>query len=295
MSEIHNVFVVGSGLMGAGIAQVTAGAGYEVTLHDIDDKRTAMGLKTIKSSLEKFLSKEKISQAQFDETLNRIKLTTEFEDAAQADLCVEAVFEDVGVKQEVFATLDKICPAHAILASNTSAIPISRIAAATTRPERVIGTHFFSPVPVMRLCEIVRGIQTSDETTSAAEAWARSVGKETVCVLKDQAGFIGNRLYLLIVIEAVKMLESGTASPLDIDAAMRLGYNLPMGPLELCDMTGVDILHNASLAIYAESQDLKYMPPPLMQHMVQAGLLGRKSGKGFYDYTSGEQVSYWKL
>lgn len=295
MQQIKKVFVVGSGLMGGGIAQVSAVAGYEVVMHDISDERTDLGMAAIKKSLERFLSKEKITQKQFDSALARLKPTTKLEDAADADLCVEAVFENIDVKREVFGTLDKVCPAHTVLASNTSAIPISSIAAGTKRPGQVVGTHFFSPVPLMRLCEIIRGLQTSDETVDAAEAWAQSVGKTTVRVLKDHAGFISNRLYLPMVIEAAKMLEAGVASPADIDTAMRLGYNLPMGPLELCDMTGVDVLSNASTAIYNDTQDEKYAPAPLMRRMVAAGLLGQKSKKGFYDYSTGEKVSYWKL
>jgi len=293
--EIKNVFVVGSGLMGGGIAQVSAAAGYKVKMHDVKEEFTAKGLEAIKGSLGKFLSKEKISQEQHDSALANLTTTTSLEDAKDADLVVEAVFENLDVKKEVFGKLDEVCPSHTILASNTSAIPISSIAAATKRSDKVVGTHFFSPVPLMRLCEIIRGLQTSDETVEAAEAWARSVGKETVRVLKDHAGFIANRLYLPMTCEAARMLEAGVASPEDIDKAMRLGYNLPMGPLELADMTGIDVLMNASTAIYNDTGDPKFYPPPLMRRMVAAGLLGRKTGRGYYDYSSGKQESYWKL
>jgi 3-hydroxybutyryl-CoA dehydrogenase len=293
--EIKRVFVVGSGLMGGGIAQVTAQAGYQVKMHDISEERTQAGLEAIKSSLGKFLSKEKITQEQYDQTLSNITTTVNLEDASDADLIVEAVFEDLEVKRGVFGRLDEICPSHAVLATNTSAIPISSIAAATKRPEKVVGTHFFSPVPLMRLCEIIRGVQTSDETLEIADKWARSVGKTTVIVRKDHAGFIANRLYLPMSLEAVRMLEAGVASPEDIDNAMRLGYNLPMGPLELTDMTGVDVLFNASLAIYNDTGDPKYFPPSLMRRMVASGLLGRKTKKGFYDYSSGDKASYWKV
>ncbi len=293
--EIKNVFVVGSGLMGGGIAQVSAAAGYKVKMHDVKEEFTAKGLEAIKGSLGKFLSKEKISQEQHDSALANLTTTTSLEDAKDADLVVEAVFENLDVKKEVFGKLDEVCPSHTILASNTSAIPISSIAAATKRSDKVVGTHFFSPVPLMRLCEIIRGLLTSDETVEAAEAWARSVGKETVRVLKDHAGFIANRLYLPMTCEAARMLEAGVASPEDIDKAMRLGYNLPMGPLELADMTGIDVLMNASTAIYNDTGDPKFYPPPLMRRMVAAGLLGRKTGRGYYDYSSGKQESYWKL
>lgn len=293
--EIKNVFVVGSGLMGGGIAQVTAVAGYKVKMHDIKEEFIAKGLEAIKGSLGKFLSKEKITQESYNAALANLSTTTDLKDASDADLVVEAVFEDLEVKGKVFSELDKVCPAHTILATNTSAIPISSIAAATQRPDKVVGTHFFSPVPLMRLCEIIRGLQTSSETIEAAEAWAQSVGKETVRVIKDHAGFIANRLYLPMAAEAAKMLEAGVATPEDIDKAMRTGYNLPMGPLELADMTGIDVLANACTAIYNDTGDPKFYPPPLMRRMVAAGLLGRKTGRGYYDYSSGKQESYWEL
>ena len=293
--EIKNVFVVGSGLMGGGIAQVSAVAGYKVKMHDVKEEFTAKGLEAIKGSLGKFLSKEKITQEKHDAALTNLTTTTDLKDAADADLVVEAVFEDLEVKGKVFGELDEVCPAHTILATNTSAIPISSIAAATKRPDKVVGTHFFSPVPLMRLCEIIRGLQTSAETIETAEAWAQSLGKETVQVMKDHAGFIANRLYLPMGVEAAKMLEAGVATPEDIDKAMRTGYNLPMGPLELADMTGIDVLTKACNAIYEDTGDPKFYPPPLMRRMVAAGLLGRKTGKGYYDYSSGKQESYWEL
>ncbi len=294
MQPIKKVFVVGSGLMGGGIAQVAAVAGNEVVMHDVSTDRTDLGMAAIRKSLERFLAKDKISQDQFDGALARLTPTTSLEDAADCDLVVEAVFENIDVKREVFGTLDRVCPEHTILASNTSAIPISSIAGATRRPGKVVGTHFFSPVPMMRLCEIITGVQTSAETMDAAEAWARSVGKTTVRVLKDHAGFIANRIFLPMIMEAIHVLEAGVAAPVDIDTTMKLGFNHPMGPLELADAIGIDVLQNATTAVYLDTQDHKFSPPPLMKRMVAAGLFGRKSGRGFYDYSSGEQVSYWK-
>jgi 3-hydroxybutyryl-CoA dehydrogenase len=293
--EIVNVFVVGSGLMGGGIAQVTAFAGYKVKMHDVKEEFTTRGMEAIKASLGKFSSKGKITQEQHDAALANLATTTDLEDASDSDLVVEAVFEKLEVKQEVFGKLDKICPEHAILASNTSAIPISSIAAATDRQDKVVGTHFFSPVPLMRLCEIIRGLETSAETVATAESWARSVGKETVQVRKDHAGFIANRLYSPMGMEAVRMLEAGVASPEDIDKAMRFGYNFPMGPLELADMTGLDVSMNAAMAIYNDTGDPKFYPPPLLRRMVASGLLGRKTKRGWYDYSDGEQSNYWEL
>ncbi len=293
--EIKNIFVVGSGLMGGGIAQVSAIAGYKVKMHDVDGERTSKGLDAIKNSLEKFVSKGKLSQDEYDKAVANISTTTKLEDASDADLVVEAVFESLDVKKDVFGQLDKICPPDAILGSNTSAIPITAIASATKRQDKVLGTHFFSPVPLMRLCEIIRGLETSQQTMQTAEAWAQSLGKETVVVRKDHAGFISNRLYIPMTMEAVRALEGGVASPDHIDKAMRLGYNLPMGPLELADMVGLDVISGAAMAVYNDTDDPKYYPPPLLKRMLAAGLFGRKTGKGFYDYSSGKQESYWEM
>ncbi len=292
--KIERVFVVGSGLMGSGITQVSAQAGCKVIMHDVKQEFCDKGLSAIKASLGKFLQKEKISQDHHDAALSNITTTTRLEDATDAQLVVEAVFEKIEVKKEVFGTLDKVCPPETILATNTSAIPISNIAAATKRVDKVVGTHFFSPVPLMKLCEIITGVQTSQDTIGTAKAWAESVGKTTVIVKKDHAGFIANRLALPMVLEAIRMLEAGVADPEDIDNAMRFGYNHPMGPLELADFTGVEILQNASMAIYSDTKDPKFFPPPLMQRMVESGLCGKKTGKGFYDYSSGKKENYWK-
>ena len=292
--KIKNIFVVGSGLMGSGITQVSAQAGYKVKMHDVKQQFCDKGMEAIKFSLGKFLQKEKISQDHHDAALTNISTTVSLEDATDADLVVEAVFEKLEIKKEVFGKLDAICPPQTILATNTSAIPISFIAGATQRVDKVVGTHFFSPVPLMKLCEIITGVQTSDETISIAKKWAESVGKTTVVLKKDHAGFIANRLGLPMSLEAIRMLEAGVADPEDIDNAMRFGFNHPMGPLELADFTGIDVLLNASMAIYDDTKDPKYFPPPLMQRMVASALCGRKTGKGFYDYSSGKKESYWK-
>jgi 3-hydroxybutyryl-CoA dehydrogenase len=276
--------VVGAGLMGSGIAQVSAQAGYEVTLRDVTDEALARGKDAIAASYQKFVAKEKMTAADAEAALARISTTTDLEAAADADIVVEAVFEKIEVKQEIFATLDKIVREDAVLASNTSAIPITKIAAATAHPERVVGTHFFSPVPMMGLCELVRGYKTSDETLARAREFAEAVGKTCIVVNRDVAGFVTTRLISALVVEAVTLYESGVASAEDIDIACKLGFGHAMGPLATTDLTGVDILLHATGNIYTESQDEKFAPPEIMRRMVDAGDLGRKSGQGFYTY-----------
>jgi len=290
---IKKVFVVGAGLMGGGITQVTAAAGHKVTMRDIAQEPLDKSMKEIERSLGKFVSKEKLTEDQAKKALANIETTTEMSGAAEADLVIEAVFEKIELKQDIFKQLDEVCKADCVLATNTSAISITSIASVTKRPENVVGMHFFSPVPMMQLCELIRGLLTSDETLAAAEEFARNIGKQTVIVQKDVAGFIANRVGLAMIGVAVSLVERGVASPQDIDKAMKLGFAHRMGPLETADLTGVDILHNAMKAVYNETQDERYQPPELMQRMVAAGVLGRKTGKGFYDYSSGEQVPYW--
>lgn len=276
--------VIGAGLMGSGIAQVAAVAGWDVVVRDVDAAALGRGTAGIEKSLAKFVEKGNLSADDRDEALGRITTTTQLEAAADADIVVEAVFESLPVKHEVFAALDRICRDDAVLATNTSAIPITKIAGATKRPEAVVGTHFFSPVPLMRLCELVRGHQTSDETLRRAQGFAEDVGKTCVVVNRDVAGFVTTRLVCAFVMEAIRLHESGVASAADIDAACRLGFGHPMGPLATIDLTGVDILRNASLNIYAETADPKFYPPELLSRMVDAGQLGRKSGQGFFKY-----------
>ena len=276
--------VIGAGLMGSGIAQVAAQAGWSVVLRDLDDAATGRGLAGIEKSLGKFASKGTISEADAADALSRITTTTDLDAAADADVVVEAVFEQLEVKQEVFRALDGICKAGAVLATNTSAIPVTQIAAATGRPEAVVGTHFFSPVPMMKLCELVRGYATSDETLATAKEFAEEIGKTTIVVNRDVAGFVTTRLISALVVEAVKLVESGVATAEDIDIACRLGFGHPMGPLATTDLTGVDVLLHATRNIYTDTADEKFFPPELLQRMVAAGDLGRKSGRGFYTY-----------
>ncbi|TDU04147.1 3-hydroxyacyl-CoA dehydrogenase [Streptomyces sp. 846.5] len=278
------IAVIGAGLMGSGIAQVAAQAGYEVVLRDVTDAALARGLDGIRTSYQRFTAKGKLSAEDAEAALARISTTTDLDAVGSADLVVEAVFEQLEVKQELFRALDRIARPGAVLASNTSAIPITRIAAATERPESVVGTHFFSPVPMMQLCELVRGYKTSDETLAAAREFAEGVGKTCVVVNRDVAGFVTTRLISALVVEAVKLYESGVATAEDIDTACRLGFGHAMGPLQTADLTGVDILLHATRNIYTETQDEKFAPPEIMARMVTAGDLGRKSGRGFYGY-----------
>ncbi|MCM0675451.1 3-hydroxyacyl-CoA dehydrogenase family protein [Micromonospora phytophila] len=276
--------VVGAGLMGSGIAQVAAQAGWQVTLRDLDDAATKRGVDGIRKSLEKFAEKGKIEASEVEAALGRITPTTDLEAVADADIVVEAVFERLEIKHEVFRALDKICKSDAVLATNTSAIPVTQIAAVTERPEAVVGTHFFSPVPMMKLCELVRGYKTSDETLATVKAFAEEIGKTVVVVNRDIAGFVTTRLISALVVEAVKLVESGVVSAEDLDTACRLGFGHAMGPLATTDLTGVDVLLHASKNIYTDTADEKFFPPELLQRMVTAGDLGRKTGKGFYSY-----------
>ena len=281
----QQVAVIGAGLMGGGIAQVAAVAGYDVVLRDVTPEALERGLGTIRSSYAKFVDKGRLTAEASEAALGRITTTTELDAVADADLVVEAVFEKLEVKAEVFRELDRLCKDGAVLASNTSAIPITSIAAVTSRPESVVGTHFFSPVPMMKLCEVVRGYKTSDAAIETARSFAEGVGKTVVVVNRDVAGFVTTRLISALAMEAVRLLESGVASAADIDTACRLGFGHAMGPLETIDLTGVDIMLNAASNIYADTQDETFAPPELLRRMVAAGDLGRKSGHGFYDHS----------
>ncbi len=281
----QQLMVVGAGLMGSGIAQVAAATGWEVTLRDISEPALDRAMQGIDVSLSRFAAKGTLTADDKDAALARIQTTTDLETAAGVDLVVEAVSETLEIKHEVFATLDKVCRDGTVLATNTSAIPITKIAAATGRPEAVVGTHFFSPVPMMRLCELVRGHQTSDETLATAREFAEGLGKTCIVVKRDVAGFVTTRLISALAMEAVALYESGVASAEDIDVACKLGFGHAMGPLATLDLTGVDILRNATINIYSETADAKFYPPELLSRMVDAGELGRKSGRGFFDYS----------
>jgi 3-hydroxybutyryl-CoA dehydrogenase len=270
--------------MGAGIAQVSAVAGYDVVLADMSDAALDKGMGAISRSLDRFTNKGAVTSVAAAQALGRIRTTKDFGRFKDADVIVEAVPEDLELKTKVFAELDGIAKKTAVLASNTSAIPITRIAAATKRPEAVVGTHFFSPVPMMELCELVRGLRTSDATLAAARDFAEAVGKTCIVVNRDIAGFVTTRLITALANEAVRLVDSGVATAADIDIACKLGFGHAMGPLATTDLTGVDVMRNATLSIYNDSADPKYFPPELLTRMVAAGDLGRKSGRGFYQY-----------
>jgi len=281
--EIRKVGVVGCGLMGSGITQVCAQSGYPVVVSEINDELLNKGLASINAVLTKSVEKGKLTQQDKDGTLARIKGTTSTRDFAECDLVIEAAIENMDLKRKIFAELDKICPQHAILATNTSCLSIIDMATATSRPEKVLGLHFFNPAPVMKLMEIVRTVATSDESFEAGKKFGESLGK-TVVTAKDAPGFIVNRLMIPFILNAIRMLEAGVATREDIDTAVNLGLNHPMGPLSLADLIGIDTMYFIATAIYEEFKDPQYVPPILMKKMLAAGWLGRKTGKGFYEY-----------
>ena len=281
--QIKKVGVVGVGIMGAGIAQVASQAGYQVIAREINEELLKKGLASINSFLSKSVEKGRLSQQDKDAVMGRIQGTLNLADFKDCDFVIEAVMENLELKKKVFAELDQVCPQHAVLATNASTVSIIDIARATKRPDKVVGTHYFNPVPMMKLVEIVRTIATSDETVKICQEYCRSIGKETV-IAKDTPGFIVNRLGTPFMLEAVRMLESGIATRDDIDNAVKLGLNHPIGPLALLDLIGIDSVFYGASTIYDETKDPQYAPPVLMRKMVAAGWLGRKTGKGFYDY-----------
>ena len=281
--EIKKIFVAGAGLMGGGIAQVCAQAGYQVTMRDVADDILQKSLKAINWSVGKFVEKGKVAGT-VAEIMGRLHVTTDLAAASDADFVFEAIIENLEAKRQLFAELDKLCPARTILATNTSAIPVTEIAVATERVPKVAGTHFFSPVPMMRAVEIVKGLGTSDETVEIADSLCKSIGKETIRVNMDVAGIVLNRLNFPSTIEAIRLVESGVATVEDIDKGMRLGFGRPMGPFETADMAGLDVGFNAMMAVYKETRDPKFHPPMLFQRKVKLGQLGRKTGIGWSRY-----------
>ncbi|MGE0789066.1 MAG: 3-hydroxyacyl-CoA dehydrogenase family protein [Sandaracinaceae bacterium] len=283
MSDINTVTVLGAGTMGHGIAQICAAVGMNVTLRDLDDATLEKGRAGIEKSLNRLVEKGKTSPEDRDATLSRIALSTDLEGSVKgADLVVEAIPEKMALKLETFATVSKAAPSHAILATNTSSLSVTEIAGASVDPGRVIGLHFFNPVPVMELLEIVRGLTTSDATLTAAQGFAKRVGKSPI-VVKDFPGFATSRLGVILGCEAIRMLEAGVASAEDIDKAMELGYRHPMGPLKLTDLVGLDVRLAILDHLHKEVGE-QFRAPPLLRQMVRAGKLGRKSGEGFYRY-----------
>jgi len=282
--EVRRVCVVGAGVMGSGIAQVCAQAGFSVNMYDIRQEFVEKGLNNIKGNLKRSVEKGRISQEEADKILGRITTTIDLKEAVrEVDFVIEAAPENMEIKKQVFKDLDGFSPKHAILASNTSSLSITEIASVTGRPDKVVGMHFFNPAPVMKLVEVVKGQLTSQETVNIVKDLAKRLGKTPV-ECKDSPGFIANRICVPMINEAIMVLQEGVASKEDIDLAVKLGYNHPMGPLELADLIGLDTLLAIMETYYKEFNDPKYKPALLLKQMVRAGLLGRKTGKGFYQY-----------
>jgi 3-hydroxybutyryl-CoA dehydrogenase len=287
---IETVAVLGAGTMGHGIAQVAALVGYRVVLRDVEREFLMRGLRAIEDNLDKGIRRGKTTEAERDETLQRIRGATSLSDAAHADLFIEAVPERMELKQETIREVERVAERDFLFASNTSSLSITEIARAARRPERVVGMHFFNPVHIMRLVEIVVGAQTSDETVETARAVGRRMKKEPITV-KDVPGFASSRLGVALGLEAMRMLEQGVASAKDIDTAMELGYNHPMGPLRLTDLVGLDVRLSIAEYLHRTLGTENFRPPEILRRMVAAGRLGKKSGAGFYDWNEEEQVS----
>lgn len=280
---IQKVFIVGSGLMGNGIAQVCAQAGIQVFMNDINQEILDRALKNISWSVSKFIEKGKLKE-KLETIMGRIQTGTDFTAAAQVDLAIEAVFEKVDLKQGIIRKLDTICRVGTLLSSNTSAIPITDLATVTQRPEKVLGLHFFNPVPMMEVVEVIKGVGTSEETMQAGVDFVKTIGKEPIRVESDVPGFLLNRINLIGYVEAIRLLEQGIGTVEDIDKGVRLAFGRRMGPLETGDLVGLDVSCGALTAIYEESKDIRYYPPQLLRRKVKAGELGRKTGRGWYVY-----------
>ena len=284
--DISKVGVVGCGLMGSGIAEVAAKSGFDVVVREVTDDLLEAGRGRIRKSMNRAVDKEKLTADQRDAALGRLAFTTDVAALGECDVVVEAIVEELGAKNELFGALDDLCGERAIFASNTSSLTITDMAAATARADRFVGLHFFNPVPVMKLVEVVRTIATSDETFERAFAFSKALGKVPIAA-KDNSGFVVNLLLVPYMLDAIRQLERGVASISDIDTAMTLGCGYPMGPFTLCDFVGIDTLYKISEIMYEEYREERYAPPPLLKRIVSMGRFGRKTGQGFYDW-SGE-------
>ena len=289
MTEIRRVGVLGCGLMGSGIAEISAKAGYETWVREINDDLVARGRASITKSLDRAVEKGKLESSVRDDALGRLKFTTRLEELKDVDIVIEAVTEDIDLKNEMFRTLDGVCAEHTIFSSNTSSLTIAAMAAATNRPHRFVGLHFFNPVPVMKLVEVVRTIAVDQEVFRTAYEFAGSLGKEPV-EAKDTSGFIVNRLLVPYMLDAIRCLEQGLATTEDIDKSMTLGTGYPMGPFTLCDFVGIDTLYYIAEIMFEEFRETRYAAPPLLRRMVSFGYYGRKTKRGFYDYTGEKPV-----
>ncbi len=282
--EIRKIGIAGCGLMGSGIAEVSAKAGFGVVVREIDEGALAAGRKRVAKSLDRAVSKNKLDGTGRDEALARMSFTTSLDHLADCDLVIEAIVESLDAKKELFGYLDGVCQEETIFASNTSSLTVTDMAAATTRPERFIGLHFFNPVPVMKLVEVVRTIVTGQETFDTVCDFAKKVGKTPISA-KDNSGFVVNLLLVPYILDAIRQAERGVATIEDIDKAMTLGCGYPMGPFVLCDFVGIDTLHRVAEIMYEEYREERYAAPPLLKRLVTMGRYGRKTGAGFYDWT----------
>ena len=284
--EIKKVGVVGAGTMGNGIAQVAAQIGCDVVMRDIEDAFVERGMKNIDKFLSRSVEKGKLESNEKDAILGRVKGTTDMSQLKEVDFVIEAVIEDLELKKRVFKELDELCGPEVVLASNTSSMSLTEIAASTKRPEKVCGMHFFNPVPLMRLVEVIRGYATSDEAVAITTDLAKKMGKVTVEVKKDSPGFIVNRIMIPHMVEAIKIVEEGIATKEDVDAAVKNGLNYPMGPFELMDLTGIDVCYFVNEYFYNElNKESKWVSPNLLKTMIRAGKFGRKTGEGWYNYS----------
>lgn len=289
MMKLEKIFVAGAGFMGSGIAQVCAQSGFSVTISDVRQEALDNAVKSIAWSVGK-LAEKGVVQGAVEDIMARIAIATDYSAAAEADLVVEAVFENIDVKREVFLKLDQTAAPHAVLASNTSAIPISLLAGVTKRPQQVIGLHFFSPVPMMAVAEIIRGMDTTDECFALGIEFVRRLGKEPVLVQRDVPAFVINRINYRANIEAMKLVEEGIVSVEDVDKGLRLGGGRKMGPFEIGDMVGLDVTYGALMSIYEDTKDPSFYPPAILRRKIQRGELGRKTGKGWYEYDADGKI-----